>query len=84
MSITTRKYLCDCCKIPTEQKLHRKVSASGVVLVGWVCSLCNSWVKSKSGGYWISHNLLEQYHIDIDHLPIKKDGGPEDKTMSLF
>ncbi len=84
-SLLTKKQLCDQCKVPTTQKLHKKISSSGVVLVGWVCTICNCWVKSKCGGYWIPHSLLERYNVDIDKLPIKREGsGPEEKTMALF
>ena len=84
-SLLTKKQLCDQCKVETNQKLHRKISTSGAVMVGWVCTVCNCWVKSKTGGIWIPHELLERYNVDITRLPFKTERrGPSDQTMSLF
>lgn len=84
-SLLTKKQPCDQCKVQTTQKLHKRVAENGAVYVGWVCTVCNCWVKSHLGGFWIPHHLLQRYNVDIDKLPIKRDGnGPEDQTMSLF
>jgi hypothetical protein len=82
MKKTTR---CKNCETQTEHRLYKTISTSGTVLVGWVCLRCNSWTRSKTGGYWISHTLLKQHGVDIDSLPVKQDGpGIDPNQMTMF
>ena len=80
----TRKHHCEQCCVPTTQRLHKTITSSGAVFVGWVCDVCNSWVKSKVGGNWIPHDLLAEYGVEIDRLPIRKERPRGGETMSLF
>jgi hypothetical protein len=70
-----KKSQCVNCKVLVDVTLVRNITSAGVSNVWWQCEVCHK--NAGGSAAWLPHEPIIKFGVDIDTLPVVKDGRVE-------